>query len=155
AELEKLPHPHVRIPDRVFGQITDPLAGAQRLAADIDSVHAGAPGRGRGVARQRAHDGRLAGTVGAEQTHHVARFGAKRHVAHRLLAAEDFAQVLDGDHARVDSRELRVESQAMRTTVRLSMLNSRLSTANCRSRQSRVDSQDMPYAPRPNSQLST
>jgi hypothetical protein len=47
AELDELPHPHVGVEDGVLRQVSDAGAGAQRIAADVDPVHADAPCHGK------------------------------------------------------------------------------------------------------------
>ena len=81
-EAEVLVHGHVEIQGRLFRQVSDQSFGAQRVSQHVNSPHDDASGRAGQASCQDIHGRGFAGTVGSQQSDHLARSDLQRHVIH-------------------------------------------------------------------------
>src|SRR5690606_19550377 len=82
----------------VLRQVADARLDRGGVASDLELADPDPARGGLEVARDHLHDGRLAGTVVAEQADHLAVADLEAHIVHRREIAIAAAQVFHLDH---------------------------------------------------------
>ena len=98
-EQQILLHGHLLIQRRQLRQVTDAGLGRGGLVGDVVAVDFDRAVRGRNVAGNNVHGGRLARTVGAEQAIDAAILHGEADVVHRGVAAVALCQMLYFDQS--------------------------------------------------------
>jgi hypothetical protein len=97
-EVQILPHGHLGIERRRFGQVAGPALRVDGMVEDVEAGHRGAAFRGRHVAGQDPHGRRLPGPIWPQESEDFPPFDAKTDVVHGGDAAVAFSDVLNLNH---------------------------------------------------------
>ncbi len=89
-EIQEFTDRHFTVAGRALGKIAHAGFGGHRRALDVVAAHRDLAGRGRDESGDHAHGGRLPGTVGAQESQHLARCHGERQVVHGKFVAVSF-----------------------------------------------------------------
>ncbi len=89
-EIQKLTDRHFTVAGRALGEIAHAGFGGDGRAFDVIAAHRYLAGGRRDESGDHAHGGRLPGTVGAQESQHLARCHGERQVVHGKFVAVSF-----------------------------------------------------------------